>query len=47
MEEMGNGIYFQSAAVGRHVNLQGLRRMLRHAYPLGKGSAAVRFACPA
>ena len=46
MEEMGNGIYFQSAAVGRHVNLPGLRRMLRHAYPLGKGSAAVRFACP-
>ena len=46
MEERGERIYFQAEAIGRHVNLPGLRRMLRHAYPLGKGSASVRIACP-
>lgn len=34
--------WFEPSMVGKHVNLPGLIRMVRHAYPLGRGSAKVR-----
>jgi glycosyltransferase involved in cell wall biosynthesis len=46
LEERGLAIRFEPQVIGRHVNLPGMRRMLRHAYPLGRGSAKVRRECP-